>query len=226
MLEFFAVFGKNALLVVGALLPIMNPVGGAPIFLSLTEGAPREVQNFLARRIAANCFAVLAGAMFLGSFVLDFFGLSVPIVRVAGGLLVTATAWRLLQADEREAEIVAPSPATAWTTEQALRKAFYPLSFPMVVGPGSIATAITLGAAIYGSGREALPVSAAALLGLAVVSLTVFLCFRFAHGLVERLGTTGTLVLLRLSAFILLCIGVQIFWTGAEELLAPWRRDI
>src|ERR1700722_19845717 len=127
------------LLVYAGLFPIVNPIGGAPIFLGLTRECTDQERNALALRVTRNSFFLLLGSLFVGSYVLEFFGISLPIVRIAGGLVVTATGWNLLQAgyygdDERAGHrLVIPSDA------------FYPLTMPITVGPGSIAVAITLG---------------------------------------------------------------------------------
>ena len=87
---------KIALLVVAALLPIVNPLGAAPIFLSMTAGGSRAAREILAQRIAVNGLLLLVASLFMGSHVLDFFGISLPVVQVGGGLVLVATGWRLL----------------------------------------------------------------------------------------------------------------------------------
>jgi multiple antibiotic resistance protein len=204
---------NTVLLVYAGLFPIVNPVGGAPIFLGLTRYCTEKERNTLALRVTVNSFFLLLGSMFVGSYVLEFFGITLPIVRVAGGLVVTATGWNLLQAgdqgdDERAAH--RPAPPT---------DAFYPLTMPLTVGPGSIAVAITLG-----SQRPRVDLPAVALLagaavaGLIAIAATIYVCYRFAEGTVQVLGQNGTNVLVRLSAFILLCIGIEILWYGYSAL--------
>lgn len=217
--ELFLVFGKSFLFVLAAILPILNPAATAPIFLGLTEGASAGTRALLARRIARNMFALMMGSMLIGSFVLDLFGISLPIVRVGGGLIVASTAWRLLNAnhasDDRNTEL-----AGAFTTEHAHRQAFYPLTFPISCGPGSIAAAITVGVALH---DQKLTLSLARMgggvLALLVIAGLLFLALRYAQKLLKPLGDAGTVIFLRLSAFILLCLGVQIIWDGARELL-------
>lgn len=217
--ELFLVFGKSFLFVLAAILPILNPAATAPIFLGLTEGASAGTRALLARRIARNMFALMTGSMLIGSFVLDLFGISLPIVRVGGGLIVASTAWRLLNAnhasDDRRTEL-----AEAFTTEHAHRQAFYPLTFPISCGPGSIAAAITVGVALH---DQKLTLSLARMgggvLALLVIAGVLFLALRYAQKLLKPLGDAGTVIFLRLSAFILLCLGVQIIWDGARELL-------
>ncbi len=213
-------FGKSLLFVLATMLPILNPPATATIFLGLTEGASPETRALLARRIARNVFLLLLGAMLVGSYVLELFGISLPIVRVGGGLIVAATAWRLLNADHATQDS-RQALAEGFTPEHARRQAFYPLTFPISCGPGSIAAAITLGVTLVDpSPAVALARFAGGWLGLAVVGLIMAAVFRFAPLLLRPLGETGTLVFLRLSAFILLCLGVQIVWDGLSELLS------
>lgn len=216
-------FFKYLFLVFAAILPIMNPAGAAPMFLSLTPGASPQTRAALARLIATFIFFLLLGAMFIGSYVRDFFGISIPVVRVGGGLLVCATGWRLLTAAESQDTHDAVQASAAPRAGQMKARAFDPLAFPITCGPGTIAVAITLGASLKDGGKESWLLTGAALSGIFLLALSVYLCFRFADGLLKPLGDTGTTVFMRLSAFVLLCVGVQIFWTGAAELLAPWK---
>lgn len=219
MTDFMLAFGKSALFAFATILPILNPAATAPIFLSLTRGASASVRQRMALHVARNVFLMLCAAMLIGSFVLAFFGISLPIVRIGGGLLVVATAWRLVNAHDSGAEESAKI-AENYQPDDAIRKAFYPLTFPLTCGPGSIAAAITVGATLRSptllmSGTQV----SGALLGVAAVGLVIFLCFRFAQDLLKPLGESGIVVFLRLSAFILLCLGVQIIWEGASELM-------
>jgi multiple antibiotic resistance protein len=216
-------FFKYLFLVFAAILPIMNPAGAAPMFLNLTPGATPETRAALSRMIATFIFFLLLGAMFIGSYVLDFFGISIPVVRVGGGLLVCATGWRLLTASESQDTHDAVQASASGRSGELKARAFYPLAFPITCGPGSIAVAITLGASLKDGGRDSWLLVGAALSGILLLAISVYLCFRFADRLLKPLGDTGTTVFLRLSAFVLLCVGVQIFWDGASELLAPWR---
>jgi multiple antibiotic resistance protein len=211
------VFVNTFLLVYAALFPIVNPIGSAPLFLGMTRFCTDAERNTLARRVAINSFFLLLGSLFIGSHVLEFFGISLPVVRIAGGLVVTAFGWKLLNAD--------PEPLQAGATEPPMPMkidAFYPLTMPLTVGPGSISVAITLG-----SQRPRLTnlvhlaqLGTAAIIGIIAISATAYLCYRFADRTVTVLGTTGTNVVVRLSAFIMLCIGIQILWSGWTELMA------
>ena len=165
-------YANAVLFTLAALLPIVNPFGSAPIFLSLTADLPGSARRKLAVVVGRYAFLLLVAAMLIGSHVLRLFGVSLPIVRVAGGLLVTANGWRLLNDDARPSSD--PRPVDAWEREVA-RRAFYPLTFPLTVGPGSISIAITLGARATGRGGWSTGELAADLVGVLIVALTVFL---------------------------------------------------
>jgi multiple antibiotic resistance protein len=207
------------LVTLAALLPIVNPLGTAPIFLAMSADLPAQARRHLATVVARNAFLLLAAAMLFGSYVLAFFGISLPVVRVAGGLVLLAAGWRLLHAGD-EPDAPPTSMADAWE-RQVERRGFYPLTFPLTVGPGSISIAITLGARSAGD-RAAAPLAILTnLAGVLIVSVTVYLSYRFSSRLIAALGETGTNVFLRLSAFILLCVGVAIIWSGIVGLIEP-----
>jgi multiple antibiotic resistance protein len=217
-----AAFVRTALVALAALIPITNPPGNAPIFLGLTRAMGEPDRRAMARRVGLNCLVLLVAAAYVGNYVLAFFDISLAVVRVGGGLLVAATAWRLLAA-EGDAGGDAPGSTRHPTPEDVAGRAFYPLSFPITVGPGSISIAITLGASLPAQGAARLWSSLGLLAGIWVAAAAIWLAYRYASHLVRLLGPSGTAVFLRLSAFILLCIGVQICWDGVAELLAPWR---
>jgi multiple antibiotic resistance protein len=208
---------KGILLVVSALFPIVDPIGGSPIFLSLTRDYTAQTRKVLARRIAVNSFILLVASFAIGSHVLSFFGISLPVVQVGGGLIVISTGWAMLnQKDGNDRGAVGRTVNCA----DALSDAFYPLTLPLTVGPGSISVAITLGANVpQHLGANLLAVLAAAI-GSAFVAATIYLCYGFADRLAGVVGPTGMNVVIRLSSFLLVCIGVQIFWNGASKLLS------
>ena len=211
----------NAILfTLAALLPIVNPLGSAPIFLSMTADLPGRARRKLAIAVGRHAFLLLAAAMLIGTYVLRIFGVSLPIVRVAGGLLVTANGWRLLNDAGDNKGDATPGPVEAWEREVE-RRAFFPLTFPLTVGPGSISVAITLGAKAQARGAHTVTELMADMIGVVIVALSVFLSYRFAYKLIGYLGETGTAVFLRLSSFILLCIGVAIIWSGIVDLVQP-----
>lgn len=218
-LELLSAFGKSFLFVLATLLPILNPAATAPIFLGLTEGASTRTRAILAQRIARNMFGLLLGSMLIGSYVLDFFDIALPIVRIGGGLIVAAMAWRLLNTTDASYDN-SSTLADSFTPAQARKQAFYPLTFPVSCGAGSIAAAITVGVSLHDRNPVvSLARIAGGTLALLAIGVLVFLAFRYAQYVLHRLGETGTVIFMRLSAFILLCLGVQIVWDGLSELL-------
>ena len=208
---------NSFLLVYAGLFPIVNPVGGAPIFLGLTQQSTNAERHALAARVAVNGFLLLLGSLFVGSHVLEFFGITLPVVRVAGGLVVIAFAWKLLNPAEGAGE-----PRVGGERSVPPIDAFYPLTMPLTVGPGSISVAITLGSQrprVPGSVAQLALLGGGAVAGLVAIGVTIYLCYRFADRIVAALGVSGTNVLMRLSAFILLCIGIQIIWNGYSALV-------
>lgn len=211
-------FVEALLLAIAALLPIVNPLGSAPVYLAKTIDLDAAQHADLARRVAINSFLLLLASLLIGAYVLDFFGLSVPVVQVAGGVVVCSMAWALLNQPDQPAASVRDAAQALSHTDLGTR-AFYPLTMPLTVGPGSISVAITLGANHAEGVRSVIIYSLAHTVGIVVVSVTVFLSYRYAQSILRRLGPTGTVVLVRMSAFILLCIGVQIVWNGVSALL-------
>jgi multiple antibiotic resistance protein len=118
---------KTILVAVSALFPIMDPIGGSPFFLVLTGDYTAQMRRLLARRIALNSFILLIASFAVGSHVLSFFGISIPVVQVGGGLIVIATGWAMLkQKEENDRGAV----GRAFASADVLREAFYPLTFP------------------------------------------------------------------------------------------------
>lgn len=225
MPEIVSLFVSKFLFVVAALLPIINPPGLVPIFIGQTARNSPQQRAYLARRIAIYCFLLLLGSMYIGGFVLDFFGVAMPVVQVSGGLLITFAAWRML--NDAPAENTPDSAATqppVVNREELKQRAFFPLTFPLTVGPGSVSVAITVGASLTSHTRglgKLVVTPLASFAAVTVLSLLVYACYRYADKLLRYLGQTGSVIFLRLSAFILLCLGVQIMWDGVSGLVGP-----
>jgi multiple antibiotic resistance protein len=208
-------FVRTLIVAFVTLFPVVNPIGDAPIFLSLTRQYPESIQKVLARKIAIYGFVILAVSLLIGTEILAFLGIKLFVVQLAGGLVVASTGWTLLkQRDDDTASESEPA-----TLEDALQHAFYPLTLPLTVGPGSISIAITIGAHLRPPGssvfsRAYLLELVAALTGMAILSFVIAVCYGGAERLVRALGKTGTDIMIRLSAFVLFAIGVQIMWNG------------
>lgn len=209
---------KTVLLIVASLFPIVNPPASAFMAISIVPHATDAQRADMARRVAVNSFALLLASLLVGAYVLEFFGISIPVLRVAGGLVVALAGWRLLDAPD-DVEEEQDNEAAAVDHHHGRRDpAFYPLTLPLTVGPGSIAVAIALGT---GSPREGPSIIhfAAVLIALAIITASIYLCMRYAERIERGLGTAGTQVVMRLFAFFIFCIGLQILWLGVSELV-------
>jgi multiple antibiotic resistance protein len=213
----FVGFGSIVMLAVGALLPIVDPLGGAPIYLAMTAGLTSAERSRMAKAVAINSFLLLIASTLVGAYVLDFFGISIPAVQVAGGIVVCLVGWSLLNSPNTPPAVDRSAPPLS--PEDLSQQAFYPMTMPLTVGPGSISVALTLGANQPAGFRRLLLTALAHALGILLVAIGVYLCYRYAETILRKLGATGTGVVVRLTAFILLCIGVQIAWNGVHALI-------
>jgi multiple antibiotic resistance protein len=212
------------LLVFAGLFPVVNPLGAAPLFLSLTADRTPQQRKRLALLVAFNSFWLLVGSTLFGSLILEFFGISIPVVRVAGGMLVTAMGWKLLS----EGAGASHEPLHDAADAGAANDGFYPLTLPLTVGPGAISVALTIGSHHPADplGTHAILLATAALFGLLAIALAIYGSYRFAAPLVPYLRGAGVNVLVPLSALILVCIGVQIGWSGLSALLSGLQQPI
>jgi multiple antibiotic resistance protein len=212
------------LLVLAALLSIINPLGLAFVFREMTVWATPSERTQLARRIGLYALIVILTSYFVGRYLLTIFGVDLPALRIAGGLVVATSGWQLLNASSPDPNPRPPTPE-AMDTAPLMQMAFYPLTMPLTTGPGTIAVSIALGAARterYGQAFYS------AVIGFVVAALltagAIVLCYTNAHRLARAVGAEGERIVKKLSAFLLLCIGVQIIATGALDLLAPLFR--
>jgi multiple antibiotic resistance protein len=209
------------LLAFPALFSIVNPLGGAFIFLGATKPLSAQVRKELAKWIAIYSFAIVTASMYVGAYVLTFFGISIPVLRAAGGIVIAAAAWRMLNAPDDEEpksadEVAADLPAT----RNVSRMAFYPLTMPITTGPGTISVAVSLGTNRPRVTAGLLSFVGQSMLAIVLISALVYVLYRYSAPLSRLIGPTGTVIVTRVSAFLLFCIGVQVFWNGASELLA------
>jgi multiple antibiotic resistance protein len=204
-----------------ALLPLINPLGSALVFYGLVGAAPPEVYRRLARRIAINTVLFLLVIELIGAALLAFFGISLPIVEVAGGLVLASMGWSLLNqqgADAHQQEKA--DQAQASNIEELNRQTFYPLTFPITAGPGCIVIMLTLTA--HATTHKLVPDLFAHLgILIAVIVLCVLIYFAYAYAplVTQKISPQTARGIVRVIAFLLLCIGVQIAWNGIRTLL-------
>lgn len=201
------------------LLAIINPLGMAFVFFDRTESLNDADRARLARRVAFNALILLLVTFFIGTRILHFFGISMAALRIGGGLTVTVSGWQMLNAPDVPREVAVQGEPVA--VSRPMAQAFFPLTMPLTIGPGTLATAIALNTRYSQALTDAALTGLIALLVTTLVAVVIWLLFGRAAWLARHLGAEGTRIAERLSAFLLLCIGVQIMLTGLSEFLQP-----
>jgi multiple antibiotic resistance protein len=216
---------NSFLIAFSALLPLINPLGSALVFLGLAGNAPPKLYRSLARRIAINNIVFLGIFELLGAAILNFFGISLPIVQLSGGIVIAAMGWRVLnEKDEDSGDATKLDEAEACDETQARsleQKVFYPFTFPITSGPGTLVALLTLTARI--SSRvisKDILAHVGVFLAVVILSVLCYFCYAYAPKISRAIPPSTAHGILRVIAFILLCIGVQIAWNGLSVLLA------
>jgi multiple antibiotic resistance protein len=201
-----------------ALFSIVNPLSGAFIFRAVLADRAPAVRVRIARHVAIYSLLVIMVALWAGSYVLAFFGISLAALRVAGGLVVALSAWNLLNRPEQHEAQKEQQAASAMGAEEI---AMFPLTIPFTTGPGTISVVVAIGAGrpriFEGLAEFFVGMTAAAV----AMALVIWITYRSADRVSRFLGPTGSRTVTRLAAFLLLCIGVQILITGVEDVLGP-----
>src|SRR5712671_2286220 len=189
-----------------ALFPIVNPFGGIPLFFSLTTDFTREERSQTARRTSLYVIAILVTFMLVGRFVLSFFGISLPVLKIAGGLIVANTAWGMVTSHAR----ITPEEKNEAKDKEDI--SLTPLAMPMLSGPGAIGVIMGLAAQV-----DSVASYMGMVIGIAAVALTVFLFFYFGGPLVRRLGPNAVGAINKIFGFLILAIAVQLVWDGVAD---------
>jgi multiple antibiotic resistance protein len=204
-------FAETVALTIGALLPIMNPFSTAPLFVSLTAGWTKQRRNREALLACIYAFAILVTFLLLGAAIIDFFGISVPGLRVAGGLIIATIGSRMLFP-------APPTPAAADAKDQELDYAFTPLAMPSLAGPGSISVVLTAAAQIESMQRDKVTmIYAAVIAGMLLTLIFSLFVLRAASALTKFLGKGGIDAMTRIFGFLLIAIGMQFLLTGIRD---------
>ena len=199
-----------------ALITVINPLGTGFVLSAMTDGIALDQRKKLARTIVINCIGIFLVVLVFGSYILNFFGLNISIIRVGGGLLLAFMGWSMLNAPDA----VDTTSVDAVDPDSYFKKAFYPFTFPVTSGPGCIAVIFTL--AVHHGASEKRYMQLAGLsgtfIGLVGVALVVYLCYVYSYVIEKKLGPDGAHALNRIMAFVTLCIGLQILWAGIQGL--------
>lgn len=210
------------------LLPLINPVGSALVFLGLVGNAPSAVYHSLARRIAIANVIFLGIFELLGSTILNFFGISLPIVQLAGGIVISAIGWGVLNQNDSGASVRSKQEESgdraATEFDDLRQKIFYPFTFPITSGPGTLVGLLTLSAHVSGrTVTDHVLSHLGVFLAVVVLSIIIYFCYAYAPKVTSKIAPSTAHGILRVIAFILLCIGVQIAWNGLSALLKTLR---
>jgi len=215
---------KSFVLAFSALLPVINPLGSALIFLGVVGSAPTDLFRNLARKVAINTVLFLLLIELVGAAVLTFFGISLPVVQLAGGFVLAGMGWGLLN-EKEDGKTTKQTGVDASGGGALADKVFYPLTFPVTAGPGCIVVMLTLSA--HASKTGAIE-NVLAHVGIAVavlaLSFSVFVCYTYAPKITQKIAPQTAQGILRVIAFVLMCIGVQIAANGLDAMIGAARK--
>ncbi len=211
---------KTFLLAFTALFSIVNPLSGSFIFFGATREIDQKTRAAVSRWVAIYAFCIVAFSLYVGAYVLEFFGISIPVLRVAGGIIVASSGFRMLGAPDVTGQRRSETPDPRSMDVAPSKLAFYPLTMPLTTGPGTISVAISLGAVRpAGFDTALLEFFIETMAATLLLALVIYVLYRHSGRLADLIGATGTTIVQRLSAFLLFCIGIQVLWNGISELL-------
>jgi len=212
------------LLAFTSLISIINPIGGAFIFYGVTKDFASADRAKTAARVGFYALIIMFGALWAGAGVLSFFGVSIEALRLAGGAVIALSGWQLLMSGDYHPDQKGHEQHLGAAADlDPAQLAFFPLTLPFTTGPGTIAVAITISAERPSSGVGVIAFFAGASVAAAANAAIVWIAYRFADRLTNFMGPTARQVIVRLTAFLLMCIGAQILVTAVGELVAQWR---
>src|ERR1700728_1544772 len=189
-----------------ALFPIVDPFGGIPIFFTMTSTWTARDRTRTAFKTGMWVFIILVTFLFFGRFVLYFFGISLPVLKIAGGLIVANTAWGMVTSHAR---------ITPEESHEALDKediSLTPLAMPLMSGPGAIGGVMAIAAHVDSSASYI-----GMVIGIGAIALSVFLFFYMGGPLVRRLGPSAVGAINKIFGLLILAIAVQLVWDGVAD---------
>jgi len=212
------------LLAFTSLFSIINPIGGAFIFYGVTKDFSLTDKEKVAALVGVYSLLIMFGALWAGAYVLRFFGVSIDALRIAGGTVVALSGWRLLTSAETHPDRKGHERAEEQGSfGDPTQLAFFPLTLPFTTGPGTIAVAITIGAEQPSTGAGFVAFFLGASIAAVANAAIIWIFYRSADRLTNFVGPTAQAVIVRLTAFLLMCIGVQILVIAVGDLVAKWR---
>jgi multiple antibiotic resistance protein len=206
-----------------ALFPVVDPIGSVPMFLVFTAGVPEALRRRYAWRIARNVVVLLVGSLLVGGSVLRFFGVSLAVVRIAGGMVVFHAAWKAMNSDPRLNEVDSQDAAQRLGEHRDI--SFMPMTIPLLAGPGAIAVALGLAAQAGGDLSATTAVNLLAIAAaIVLIGFVIWLALRSSTLLLKVLGASGIQAMSRLLGLFVMAIGVQLILNGLADWLASLNR--
>jgi multiple antibiotic resistance protein len=216
MLSILSIVLKVTATIFVALFPVVNPIGTALILSGMTSGTDATVWKAMLRKIAANSFLVLTFFYLFGSLILQLFGITIPVVQVSGGIVLAVMGWQMLNGSSGDSGSADGGPHDTGTSIAV--KAFYPYTFPITVGPGGLAVAMTFGAHVQRGTSMGLAERVGGVIGTFAICATVYLCFANLQYINKKIPPAAVKAISKMLAFFVICIGVQILWEGIRAL--------
>ncbi|TVQ15881.1 MAG: MarC family NAAT transporter [Balneolaceae bacterium] len=195
-------------LTVAALLPIVNPFSTAPLFLAITEGFDKESRNTQATKGVIYMVGILSVFLIAGTLIINFFGISLPGVRIAGGILIGRVAFKMLYPPDS-------IDLTPEEEKESIKKediSFFPLAMPSLSGPGSIAVIISM-ATLTDTWLEYLSI----FIGILILAAIVWGTLRISGEMTRFLGVNGIHAMTKIMGFIIFCIAIQFIVNGITD---------
>jgi multiple antibiotic resistance protein len=215
-------FIKTALLGSIALFPLIDPIGSSILSNPLLEGLTGAERAGAARQVAIYCLLICLVTMVAGTYVLQFFGLSIPVVQIGGGILMCRQSWQMLSVD---LDVRASKETVLQNAAAAERSLFYPIAFPVMIGPETIAGLLTLSAHSANKDKAIFLMNLSALaVAIIIVCTLIYVCVARTPWLIHLLGEKGEKIVNQLSAFLFFCVGIQIAQTGLFRIVQEYLR--
>jgi multiple antibiotic resistance protein len=204
--EFLRTLPDSAVATFLALFPIVDPFGGIPVFFTMTADWTEQDRRHTAFKAGVWVFVILVTFLFFGRFVLHFFGISLPVLKIAGGLIVANAAWGMVTSTSRI------TPAESHEAQNKEDISLTPLAMPLMSGPGAIGVVMGLAAHVDDAAGYL-----GMVIGIAAISLSVALFFCLGGPLVRRLGPSAVGAINKIFGFLILAIAVQLVWNGVAD---------
>ncbi len=204
------------------LFPVVNPIGTAFIVSPHFQHLQDDEKRLAVRKITVYAFCICTVSLFAGHYILGLFGISVPVIQLAGGIMICKMGWEFLSSDDGNTQ-EAPKTATITTENSGYKKLegklFYPITFPVTTGAGTISVLFTLSAhSVSNDFKSYLINTGAILLSILMMCLLIYIFFLNTKRIIHYLGSSGEKIVNRITAFLIFCVGLQIAITGIQSL--------